>query len=74
MKGALHVAGARTALTSLWRVGDESTRRLMEHFYRGLWKDGLGKAEALWSAKRALADEGLPIRAWAGWVLTGDPD
>ena len=74
LQTALHAAGARTAITSLWRVDDAATRRLMELFYTKLWKDGLGKADALWRAKQALRAEGHPIRDWAGWVLTGDPD
>ena len=74
LQTALHAAGARTAITSLWRVDDAATRRLMELFYTKLWKDGLGKADALWRAKQALRGEGHPIRDWAGWVLTGDPD
>ena len=34
----------------------------------------LGKADALWQAKMALRAEGHPLRDWAAWVLTGDPD
>lgn len=74
LQSALHAAGARTAITSLWRVDDAATRRFMELFYTGLWEDGLGKADALWRAKMALRDEGNPMRDWAGWVLTGDPE
>ena len=74
LQAALHTAGARTAVTSLWRVDDAATRRLMELFYTKLWGDGLGKAQALWQAKMALRAEGHPVRDWAAWVLTGDPD
>lgn len=74
LQTALHAAGARTAITSLWKVDDEATRELFTHFYTALWRDGMGKAEALWSAKTALRSEGYPIRDWAGWVLTGDPN
>jgi len=74
LQAALHAAGARTAITSLWKVDDAATRRLMERFYTGLWQDGLGKADALWRAKMVLRDEGRPLRDWAGWVLSGDPD
>ena len=74
MQGALHAAGARTAITSVWKVDDAATRRLMELFYAKLWTEELGKAEALWHAKMELRAEGHPLRDWAGWVLTGDPD
>ena len=74
LQTALHAAGARTAITSLWRVDDAATSSLMELFYTKLWTDGLGKADALWQAKVALREEGHPVRDWAGWVLTGDPE
>ncbi len=74
LQSALHAAGARSAITSLWKVDDAATRRLFELFYTKLWKERLGKAEALWQAKMALRAEGHALRDWAGWVLTGDPD
>ncbi len=45
----------------------------MEAFYRGLWQQGLGKAEALWNAKMRLRAAGAPRAHWAGWVLAGQP-
>jgi len=74
LQSALYAAGARTSITSLWKVDDAATRRLMEVFYTNLWIDNLPKAEALWQAKQALRDEGHPPAHWAGWVLTGDPE
>ena len=74
LQTALHAAGARTAITSLWKVDDAATRRLFEIFYTKLWKEKLGKADALWQAKMALRAEGHPPRDWAGWILSGDPD
>jgi CHAT domain-containing protein len=71
LQAALHAAGARAAVTSLWRVDDAATRRLMELFYEGLWVDGAEVGEALWRAKVDLRREGAPTRDWAGWVLTG---
>ena len=74
LQGALHAGGVRTAITSLWKVGDQATQRLMKLFYGKLWGEGLGKADALWQAKKALAAEGYAPKDWAGWVLTGSPD
>jgi len=74
LQSALYAAGARTSITSLWKVDDAATRRLMEVFYTNLWTLNLPKAEALWQAKQALRDEGHPPAHWAGWVLTGDPE
>ncbi len=74
LQTALHAAGARTAITSLWKVDDAATRKLMERFYTYLWVEEMGKADALWKAKCDLRAEGHPVRDWAAWVLSGDPD
>ena len=71
---ALHMAGARASITSLWSVQDWPTQSLMKRFYEHLWRDDMGKADALWAAKRAMRAEGHLPRVWAGWVLAGDPD
>jgi CHAT domain-containing protein len=73
LQSALHSAGARTTITSLWRVHDELTRELMERFYRHLWTDKATRSEALWQAKKEMRQQGHPPSAWAGWVLSGEP-
>jgi len=73
---ALHMAGARASLTSLWRVRDERTRELMSAFYEHLWSAG-GSGDphrALLEAKRELRARRLDTRDWAGWVLVGAPE
>ncbi len=74
LQAALYAAGARTSITSLWKVDDAATRRLMEVFYSNLWLDEMPKSEARWAAKKSLREEGHPPRDWAGWVMTGNPD
>jgi CHAT domain-containing protein/tetratricopeptide (TPR) repeat protein len=80
LQQALHAAGARASITSLWHVDDQATAELMAEFYRALWQDGQPRAVALWRAKQALrsrlAGNGQPrhgLRHWAGWVLTESP-
>jgi len=69
LQAALHAAGVRTAVTSLWIVPDRWTKELMLDFYRRVWQDGQPKAEALWAAKQTLRVQGARTKDWAGWVL-----
>ena len=81
LQKALQIAGARSVITSLWKVPDEATKDLMLDFYRRVWVEKKPKWQALWEAKtrlREAKDEtGKPryeLRDWAAWVLTGEPD
>lgn len=68
LRRALRLAGARASLTSVWRVGDDATRRCMEHFYEALWQGGGSPAKALRSAQLAMLQE---LRAAGGQARTG---
>jgi len=72
LQTALHAAGARAAITSLWKVDDAATRQLMEFFYMYLWRKNLPVGEALWRAKKDLRRSGQPLMNWSGWVLSGE--
>ncbi len=74
LRAAVHAAGVRSSISTLWSIDDEAARELALSFYRGVWVDRLPKVEALWTAKAILRAKGYPVRDWAAWVLTGDPD
>ena len=81
LQQALQMAGARSVITSLWKVPDEATKELMLDFYRRLWVEKKPKWQALWEAKMKLRnakdEQGRPLystRDWAAWVLTGEPN
>lgn len=71
----LLAAGARRAITTLWRVPDAPTALLMQRFYQGV-QAGLPLDEALAQAKGALRDNAAFAHPhyWAAFVLTGPAD
>lgn len=72
---ALLAAGARRAVTTLWRVPDGPTAMLMAAFYREV-QGGATLDLALAAAKRALRDDSAFAHPhyWAAFVLTGATD
>lgn len=75
---AFFFAGAPTVVATMWKVDDEASTLLMEHFYREL-RNGVAPAVALGEAQRAVREhqeEGnRPYAApyyWAGFVLYGE--
>ncbi|MHC4954428.1 MAG: tetratricopeptide repeat protein [Planctomycetota bacterium] len=51
LQRAFQVSGARTTVTSLWKVPDAETNRLMQRFYENLWERDMGKLPALREAQ-----------------------
>jgi tetratricopeptide (TPR) repeat protein len=71
---AFLAAGARSTVTTLWRVADRPTAELMRIFYRHLQR-GLPRDEALRQAKLSFAQSGGALahpHYWAAFVLTGE--
>jgi CHAT domain-containing protein len=70
---AFLLAGARTVISTLWSVEDESTLYLMKSFYAELNR-GQGVADALARAKRNMLKKfdtnALPYY-WAGFTVEG---
>jgi CHAT domain-containing protein len=59
LQRAFQVAGARTVVTSLWKVDDLGTRRLMERYYENYWKKEQGSLQALREAQLWMLEEGM---------------
>ncbi|MBX3412444.1 MAG: CHAT domain-containing protein [Pirellulales bacterium] len=78
LRRAFAYAGASTLLTSLYKVPDEDTQKLMVDFYRGL-AAGKSKSASLRDAElKAIADRRKSEGAahpffWASFILVGDP-
>lgn len=73
MTRAVHYAGARSVLSSLWNIDDEKTEEFMIALYAGL-RDGLPKDEAVRAAQLKLIRSrgGEPPYYWAAFTLQGD--
>jgi CHAT domain-containing protein len=78
LRRAFQVAGAKMVLSTLWKIGDDSTTELMISFYEGLWYGGKSASKALRDAQlsllrrnRAKYGEGRPSD-WAAFVLFGN--
>ncbi len=73
---AFHYAGARSVLTTLWRINEGANCHLLEQFYAAL-DEGMDKKEALRSAKLAYLETADARAAhpvyWAGFQLLGNP-
>jgi len=70
LRRAFLVAGAETVVMSLWKVNDETTRALMEAYYRNLLA-GQGRATALREAMRALRLTQQHPHYWAPFITMG---
>ncbi len=64
-------AGTNSIISSLWKVDDQATSRLMQHFYANL-SDGSDKRLALKNAQLAVkSDYNRHPYYWAAFQLTG---
>lgn len=69
-------AGAKSMVTTLWRVNDNSTANFMPLFYEHL-KEGCSKDEALWKAKKQFIEKYRNASHpffWSGYVAYGNMD
>jgi CHAT domain-containing protein/Flp pilus assembly protein TadD len=79
LRRALRLAGAGTAVVTLFEVPDRESSLLMHDFYEGL-KGGKGKLGALREAQLRLIKERRAAGGaahpffWAGFILSGDPN
>lgn len=70
LRQSLEAAGARSTITTLWRVSDAASAELMQGFYQRL-AGGMDKDEALRQAKLTLAPRWRQPFYWAPYILSG---
>jgi CHAT domain-containing protein len=75
LRRALALAGARSQVTSLWRVNDAATADLMTDYYQRL-RNGAGRHAALKQAQLTFLDGSDTARRhpyfWAGFIPSGE--
>jgi CHAT domain-containing protein len=61
MQRAFQIAGARSVISSLWKVDDRATRALMTGLYAAAWdtKKIVSRAEALRQAQLSMLKDGI---------------
>ncbi len=64
-------AGARSLLTTLWKVHPDTTSELVEHFYT-LLRQGKGRAKAIQLAQAEVMKEHEDPYYWAPFALIGN--
>jgi tetratricopeptide (TPR) repeat protein len=72
---ALHLAGCRRIVTSLWNVDQRSSQALLESFYASYLTGAAPAWKALANAQRAMIEAGGPwshVYHWAAFVVSGD--
>ncbi|MEZ5962263.1 MAG: CHAT domain-containing tetratricopeptide repeat protein [Planctomycetota bacterium] len=74
LRRAFAAAGARTVISSLWKVDDTATLALMSEVYDNLWVKRQPPWAALRNAKLALlrSERFAHPGCWAAFVLAGD--
>jgi CHAT domain-containing protein len=66
LQRALHLAGTRDVVASLWKVDDDATAALMALFYHQLWQQKQPPLQALRQAQLTLYRHPERIKALAG--------
>lgn len=71
-RGFMH-AGASSVVASMWKVDDDATAELMEHFYHFLLKEKLSPAAALRQSQLAMSRQKQWHEPyyWAAFVIQG---
>lgn len=67
-------AGARSTLSTLWQINDQSTAFMMKRFYQELTQPNVSRAEALHQAQLSLLNDygdKSPF-TWAPYILVGN--
>lgn len=71
LQRAFMVAGARNIITSIFKVGDQTTNELMVMFYTKLIESGRVD-ESLMYAQRKLKETYSDTKTWGAFLLTGN--
>lgn len=73
LQRAFHIAGARSCVSTLWKVDDRATQELMSRFYHYYWQLGESKIDALRNAQLDLLRDSSLTEGPRRTRAPGDP-
>ncbi len=65
-------AGVPNIVFTLFKIYDEKTPMLTQHFYEAILEDGKSYSEALQYAKCQMIKKGIAPKFWSGFLLLGE--
>lgn len=68
LQRAFKLAGVKSLIVSLWKVPDDATSKLMQHFYDN-WMNGMEVHHAFAESQKQIREEYPSPYYWAGFVI-----
>lgn len=72
IQSAYLTSGARSTISSLYRVSDDAAPRILDEFLSQHLEQSASKSTSMRRAQLKLKNAGVPAKYWVYWTLNGD--